>query len=65
MNYTNMANESTTYLYDGMELHVEDWSQNTHSFDELTKIIRDTHDAAQTTAVTAITAHRIKKIVTG
>lgn len=49
-----MANESTTYLYDGMELHVEDWSQNTHSFDELTKIIRDTHDAAQTTAVKAI-----------
>ena len=54
MNYTNMANESTTYLYDGMELHVEDWSQNTHSFDELTKIIRDTHDAAQTTAAKAI-----------
>ena len=54
MNYTNMANESTTYLYDGMELPVEDWSQNTHSFDELTKIIRDTHDAAQTTAVKAI-----------
>ena len=49
-----MANESTTYLYDGMELPVEDWSQNTHSFDELTKIIRDTHDAAQTTAVKAI-----------
>lgn len=54
MNYTIMANESTTYLHDGMELHVEDWSQNTHSFDELTKIIRDTHDAAQTTAVKAI-----------
>lgn len=49
-----MANESTTYLYDGMELPVEDWSQNTHSFDELTKIIRDTNDAAQTTAVKAI-----------
>lgn len=49
-----MANKSTTYLYDGMELPVEDWSQNTHSFDELTKIIRDTHDAAQTTAVKAI-----------
>ena len=54
MNYTNMANESTTYLHDGMELPVEDWSQNTHSFDELTKIIRDTHDAALTTAVKAI-----------
>ena len=54
MNYTMMANESTTYLHDGMELPVEDWSQNTHSFDELTKIIRDTHDAAQTTAVKAI-----------
>ena len=49
-----MANESTTFLHDGMELPVEDWSQNTHSFDELTKIIRDTHDAAQTTAVKAI-----------
>lgn len=49
-----MANEFTTYLHDGMELPVEDWSQNTHSFDELTKIIRDTHDAAQTTAVKAI-----------
>lgn len=54
MNYTIMANESTTYLHDGMELPVEDWSQNSHSFDELTKIIRDTHDAAQTTAVKAI-----------
>lgn len=54
MNYTIMANESTTFLHDGMELPVEDWSQNTHSFDELTKIIRDTHDAAQTTAVKAI-----------
>lgn len=54
MNYTIMANESTTYLHDGIELPVEDWSQNTHSFDELTKIIRDTHDAAQTTAVKAI-----------
>ena len=54
MNYTIMTNESTTYLHDGMELPVEDWSQNTHSFDELTKIIRDTHDAAQTTAVKAI-----------
>ena len=54
MNYTIMANESTTYLHDGMELPVEDWSQNTHSFDELTKIIRDTHDAAQTTSVKAI-----------
>ena len=54
MNYTIMANESTTYLHDGMELPVEDWSQNTHSFDELTKMIRDTHDAAQTTAVKAI-----------
>lgn len=54
MNYTIMANESTTYHHDGMELPVEDWSQNTHSFDELTKIIRDTHDAAQTTAVKAI-----------
>ena len=54
MNYTIMANESTTYLHDGMELPVEDWSQNTHSFDELTKIIRDTHYADKTNAVKAI-----------
>lgn len=49
-----MAKETTTYLHDGMELPIEDWSQNVHSFDDLTKIIRDTHDAAQTTAVKAI-----------
>lgn len=49
-----MANEPTTYLHDGMELPVEDWSQNIHSFDDLTKIIQDTHDAAQTSAVKAI-----------
>lgn len=49
-----MVNETTTYLHDGMELPIEDWSQNVHSFDDLTKIIRDTHDAAQTTAVKAI-----------
>lgn len=49
-----MANEPTTYLHDGMELPVEDWSQKIHSFDDLTKIIQDTHDAAQTSAVKAI-----------
>lgn len=49
-----MAKETTTYLHDGMELPIEDWSQKVHSFDDLTKIIRDTHDAAQTTAVKAI-----------
>ena len=49
-----MAKETTPYLHDGMELPIEDWSQNVHSFDDLTKIIRDTHDAAQTTAVKAI-----------
>ncbi len=49
-----MANEPTTYLPDGIELPIEDWSQNVHSFDDLTKIIQDTHDAAQTSAVKAI-----------
>jgi len=49
-----MANEPTTYLHDGIELPIEDWSQNVHSFEDLTKIIQDTHDAAQTTAVKAI-----------
>lgn len=49
-----MANEPTTYLHNGMELPIEDWSQNVHSFDDLTKIIQDTHDAAQTAAVKAI-----------
>lgn len=52
--YTIMANEPTIYLHDGIELPIEDWSQNIHSFDDLTKIIQDTHDAAQTTAVKAI-----------
>lgn len=52
--YTIMANEPTIYLHDGIELPIADWSQNIHSFDDLTKIIQDTHDAAQTTAVKAI-----------
>lgn len=49
-----MANEINTYIHDGMELPIEDWSQNIHSFDDLTKTIQDTHDAAQTSAVKAI-----------
>lgn len=49
-----MANEINTYFHDGMELPIEDWSQNIHSFDDLTKIIQDTHDAAQTSTVKAI-----------
>lgn len=49
-----MANEINTYFHDGMELPIEDWSHNIHSFDDLTKIIQDTHDAAQTSAVKAI-----------
>lgn len=49
-----MANEINTYIHDGMELPIEDWSQNIHSFDDLAKIIQDTHDAAQTSAVKAI-----------
>lgn len=49
-----MANEINTYIHDGMELPIEDWSQNIHSFDDLASIIQNTHDAAQTTAVKAI-----------
>lgn len=49
-----MANEISTYIHDGMELPVEDWSQTIHSFGDLTSIIQSTHDAAQASAVKSI-----------
>lgn len=49
-----MANEILTYLHDGIELTGEDWTNSTHSFDDLVGVIGSTHDAAQTAAVKAI-----------
>ncbi len=49
-----MATEISTYIHEGMELPIEDWSQNIHTFDDLASIIQNTHDAAQTSAVKAI-----------
>lgn len=49
-----MTRESITYVHDGMELPVENWNEATHSFDDLAGIIRNTHDAAQTSAIKAI-----------
>lgn len=49
-----MTNKKTTYSHDGMDLPIEDWSQNIHSFDDLTIIIQNTHDLAQTSAIKAI-----------
>lgn len=49
-----MKKEPITYTHDGMELPVENWNETVHSFDDLAGIIRNTHDAAQTSAVKAI-----------
>ena len=49
-----MASEILTYLHDGIELTGEDWTNSTHSFDDLVGVIGSTHDAAQTAAVKAI-----------
>ena len=49
-----MANDILTYLHDGLELTSEDWTNSTHSFDDLVGVIGSTHDAAQTAAVKAI-----------
>lgn len=48
-----MANE-LTYFHDGIELSAENWNLSHHSFDELTIVIQNTHDAAQTNAIKAI-----------
>ena len=50
-----MANEISTYTHEGMELPFEDWSSTFHSFSDLASIIQTTHDAAQSSAVRAIT----------
>ena len=50
-----MANEVKRYLHDGMELPFEDWSKTLHSFNDLASIVQTTHDAAQSSAVKAIT----------
>lgn len=49
-----MALDILTYLHDGIELTSEDWTNSTHSFDDLVGVIGSTHDAAQTAAVKAI-----------
>lgn len=49
-----MAQETVKYIHDGMELPVEDWNKANYSFDDLAGVIRNTHDAAQTSAVKAI-----------
>lgn len=49
-----MKKEPITYTHDGLELPVENWEETNHSFDDLAGVIRNTHDAAQTSAVKAI-----------
>ena len=49
-----MTNEISTYLYDGMRLPFEDWTNAAHSFSDLASVIQTTHDAAQGSAVKAI-----------
>lgn len=49
-----MANDLSTYIYEGIELPVEDWSNTLHSFSDLTNIIQGTHDAALSSAIKAI-----------
>ena len=49
-----MANEISTYTYEGTELPFEDWSNKIHSFNDLASIVQTTHDAAQSSAIKAI-----------
>lgn len=49
-----MANEISTYTYEGTELPFEDWSDKIHSFNDLASIVQTTHDAAQSSAIKAI-----------
>ncbi len=49
-----MANEISTYTYEGTELPFEDWSSKIHSFNDLASIVQTTHDAAQSSAIKAI-----------
>lgn len=49
-----MANEISTYTYEGTELSFEDWSNKIHSFNDLASIVQTTHDTAQSSAIKAI-----------
>lgn len=49
-----MANEISTYTYEGTELPFEDWSNKIHSFNDLASIVQTTHDNAQSSAIKAI-----------
>ena len=49
-----MAKDTVIYNHDGLEIPVDDWKHEEHSFIELTHVIQSTHDAAQTCAVKAI-----------
>lgn len=49
-----MEKNNITYLYDGMEMPIENWADAEHSFGDLALTIQNTHDAAQTAAVKAI-----------
>ena len=49
-----MANEISTYTYEGTELPFEDWSNKIHSFNDLASIVQTTHDAAQSSAIKTI-----------
>lgn len=50
----SMANEISTYTYEGTELPFEDWSNKIHSFNDLASIVQTTHDTAQSSAIKAI-----------
>lgn len=49
-----MHKNNVTYLYDGTEMPIENWTDAEHSFGDLATTIQHTHDAAQTAAVKAI-----------
>lgn len=48
------SNDTIIYNHDGIELPIANWGQESHSFEELAKVVQTTHDAAQTSAVKAI-----------
>lgn len=50
----SMTHNLSSYIYEGWELPVEDWSKTVHSFNDLTIIIQNTHDLSQSSAVKAI-----------
>lgn len=51
---TMTSNDTIIYNHDGIELPIANWGQESHSFEELAKVVQTTHDAAQTSAVKAI-----------